>query len=105
MSATSPTDPALLSAAELVALYRAKQLSPVEAVRATLARIERFNPIVNAYCHLDSAGGLALPLRLEADAGCAAEDRLAGGGAPQGAGRHHPRQDRHAGIRLEGHER
>ena len=59
MSATSPTDPALLSATELVALYRAKQLSPVEAVQATLARIERFNPIVNAYCHLDSAGALA----------------------------------------------
>jgi aspartyl-tRNA(Asn)/glutamyl-tRNA(Gln) amidotransferase subunit A len=59
MSATSPTDPALLSAIELLALYRAKQLSPVEAVRATLARIERFNPIVNAYCHLGSAGALA----------------------------------------------
>src|SRR5262245_22178637 len=55
----SPTDPALLSASELVALYRAKTLSPVEAVRATLARIDRFNPIVNAYCHLDAAGALA----------------------------------------------
>ena len=59
MSATSPTDPALLSATELLALYRAKKLSPVEAVQATLARIERFNPIVNAYCHLDAAGALA----------------------------------------------
>jgi aspartyl-tRNA(Asn)/glutamyl-tRNA(Gln) amidotransferase subunit A len=59
MASSSPTDPALLSATELVALYRAKQLSPVEAVRATLARIERFNPIVNAYCHLDAAGALA----------------------------------------------
>ena len=50
------TDPALLSATELLALYRAKKLSPVEAVQATLARIERFNPIVNAYCHLDADG-------------------------------------------------
>src|SRR4029453_9368172 len=66
MSATSPTDPALLSATELLALYRAKKLSPVEAVQATLARIERFNPIVNAYCHLDSAGALAAAKESEA---------------------------------------
>jgi aspartyl-tRNA(Asn)/glutamyl-tRNA(Gln) amidotransferase subunit A len=59
MASSSPTDPALLSATDLLVLYRAKQLSPVEAVRATLARIERFNPLVNAYCHLDSAGALA----------------------------------------------
>ena len=66
MSATSPTDPALLSASELVALYRAKKLSPVEAVEATLARIERFNPIVNAYCHLDAEGALAAARESEA---------------------------------------
>lgn len=52
------TDPALLSATDLVALYRSKKLSPVEAVKATLARIETFNPIVNAYCYLDAAGAL-----------------------------------------------
>jgi len=59
MASSSPTDPALLSASELLALYRTEQLSPIEAVQATLARIERFNPIVNAYCHLDAAGALA----------------------------------------------
>jgi aspartyl-tRNA(Asn)/glutamyl-tRNA(Gln) amidotransferase subunit A len=53
MPAPSATDPALLSATQLVALYRARQLSPLEALEATLTRIERFNPIVNAYCHLD----------------------------------------------------
>ena len=53
------TDPALLSATELVALYRTGKLSPVEATRATLARIERFNGIVNAFCHLDPDGALA----------------------------------------------
>ena len=53
------TDPALLSATELVALYRSKRLSPVETVTATLARIERFNSVVNAYCHLDPEGALA----------------------------------------------
>ncbi len=61
-----PTDPALLSATELVALYRAKKLSPVEATTATLARIERFNPIVNAYCHLDADGALAAAKASEA---------------------------------------
>src|SRR5262245_60817099 len=65
MDAT-PTDPALLSATELVALYRAKKLSPVEAIEAALARIERFNPVVNAYCHLDSAGALAAARESEA---------------------------------------
>jgi aspartyl-tRNA(Asn)/glutamyl-tRNA(Gln) amidotransferase subunit A len=66
MSATSPTDPALLSATELLALYRARKLSPLEAVQATLARIERFNPIVNAYCHLDPTGALAAAKESEA---------------------------------------
>src|SRR5262245_14227446 len=62
----SPTDPALLSATELVALYRARKLSPVEATRATLARIERFNPIVNAFLHLDGDGALAAAKQSEA---------------------------------------
>jgi aspartyl-tRNA(Asn)/glutamyl-tRNA(Gln) amidotransferase subunit A len=60
------TDPALLSATELVRLYRAKRLSPVEAVKATLARIERFNATVNAYCHLDVDGALAAARQSEA---------------------------------------
>src|SRR5262245_17014375 len=66
MSATSSTDLALLSASELVALYRAKKLSPMEAVQATLARIERFNPIVNAYCHVDAEGALTAARESEA---------------------------------------
>jgi aspartyl-tRNA(Asn)/glutamyl-tRNA(Gln) amidotransferase subunit A len=53
---TTANDPALLSATELVKLYQAKKLSPVEATKATLARIERFNAIVNAFCHLDGDG-------------------------------------------------
>jgi aspartyl-tRNA(Asn)/glutamyl-tRNA(Gln) amidotransferase subunit A len=59
MSSDSHGDPARLPATELVALYRAKRLSPVEAVQATLERIERFNGAVNAYCHLDPEGALA----------------------------------------------
>jgi aspartyl-tRNA(Asn)/glutamyl-tRNA(Gln) amidotransferase subunit A len=61
-----PSDPALLSAGELVTLYRSKKLSPVDVVKATLARIERFNPIVNAYCHLDADGAMAAARQSEA---------------------------------------
>jgi aspartyl-tRNA(Asn)/glutamyl-tRNA(Gln) amidotransferase subunit A len=54
-----PGDPALLSATDLVALYRAKALSPVEAAKAALARIERHDGAVNAWCHLNAEGALA----------------------------------------------
>jgi aspartyl-tRNA(Asn)/glutamyl-tRNA(Gln) amidotransferase subunit A len=66
MTIATQTNAALPSATELVALYRARTLSPVEVMRATLARIERFNPIVNAYCHLDPDGALAAAKESEA---------------------------------------
>jgi aspartyl-tRNA(Asn)/glutamyl-tRNA(Gln) amidotransferase subunit A len=66
LPAPMSSNPALLSATELVELYRTKGLSPVEAVEATLARIERFNPAVNAYCHLDPQGALAAARQSEA---------------------------------------
>ena len=47
------TDPAALTATELLDLYRRRQLSPVEATRAVLDRIERFDPAVNAFCLID----------------------------------------------------
>ena len=47
------TDPATFSATELLRLYRTKALSPVEATGAVLARIERFEPAVNAFCLVD----------------------------------------------------
>src|SRR5919204_3777173 len=43
------TDICWLSAAELSALIRKKKLSPVEVVNATLDRIEKINPKLNAY--------------------------------------------------------
>jgi aspartyl-tRNA(Asn)/glutamyl-tRNA(Gln) amidotransferase subunit A len=61
-----PGDPALTSATELVALYRAGALSPVEATKAALARIERLNGPVNAWCHLDPDGALAAARASEA---------------------------------------
>jgi aspartyl-tRNA(Asn)/glutamyl-tRNA(Gln) amidotransferase subunit A len=43
------TDLCSLSATELLHLYRSKQASPVEATRAALARIEKLNPVLNAF--------------------------------------------------------
>jgi aspartyl-tRNA(Asn)/glutamyl-tRNA(Gln) amidotransferase subunit A len=48
-----------LTATELLAFYAAKTLSPVEATRAALARIERDNPAVNAFCLVDEPRAMA----------------------------------------------
>jgi aspartyl-tRNA(Asn)/glutamyl-tRNA(Gln) amidotransferase subunit A len=39
-----------LSAAELLALYRKKKLSPVEVMKAVHERIDALNPVLNAFC-------------------------------------------------------
>ena len=66
MNSSISRDPALLSATELVRLYGSRSLSPVEATKATLARIERCNGVVNAFCHLDPDGALAAARASEA---------------------------------------
>ncbi|HEY1243312.1 MAG TPA: amidase [Hyphomicrobiaceae bacterium] len=66
MPADVPSDPALASAIELVALYRSKALSPVEATKAALARIERHGTAVNAWVHLDPDGAVAAARASEA---------------------------------------
>ena len=53
------TDPTQMSASELVALFRKGTLSPVEAAKASFARIGALNGKVNAFCHLDQEGALA----------------------------------------------
>ncbi|MCA9879503.1 MAG: amidase [Thermomicrobiales bacterium] len=50
---------AFLSAAELIETYRARTLSPVEVTEAILARIERVNPVVNAYTTVSPEHALA----------------------------------------------
>jgi len=62
----SVDDVALMPAGELVRLYRARRLSPVEATRATLARIEAADPILNAFCHLDPEAALEAARESEA---------------------------------------
>jgi aspartyl-tRNA(Asn)/glutamyl-tRNA(Gln) amidotransferase subunit A len=51
-------DLAYRSATELIALYRAKRVSPVDVTRACLARIEALNPQLNAFCIVDAEGAL-----------------------------------------------
>ena len=53
------SDPATLSAIDLVRAYRSKTLSPVEATQACLARIGRWNDHVGAFCLVDGEGALA----------------------------------------------
>lgn len=59
-------DLALLSAADLLAGYRSKRFSPVEATRASLNRIRALNDCVNAFCLVDEEGALAVARASEA---------------------------------------
>jgi aspartyl-tRNA(Asn)/glutamyl-tRNA(Gln) amidotransferase subunit A len=51
-------DLAMMPAHELVKLFKARKASPVEATKAAIARIEAFNPQLNAFQHLDPDGAL-----------------------------------------------
>lgn len=53
------TDPALLSAEALISLYRRKLLSPVETVKAALARADRMDAAVGAFALRDDEAALA----------------------------------------------
>jgi aspartyl-tRNA(Asn)/glutamyl-tRNA(Gln) amidotransferase subunit A len=55
-----------LPATDLVARYRARELSPVEVTRAVLERIRALNPKLNAYCLVDEEGALAAARAAEA---------------------------------------
>ena len=52
------TDLAQLPAAELSRLYRKGRLSPVETMKAVLARVDKVNPTVNALCLVDGNAAL-----------------------------------------------
>jgi aspartyl-tRNA(Asn)/glutamyl-tRNA(Gln) amidotransferase subunit A len=60
------TDLALLPAAELLAGYRDRRFSPVEAIDAVLARIERLEPRLNAFRQVDAEGARAAAKASEA---------------------------------------
>ncbi len=59
-------DLARLTATELVAAFAARTLSPVEVLRAVRARIERFEPTVNALAWRDDAAASAAARAAEA---------------------------------------
>ena len=52
-------DIAELCAFELIQLYRARKISPVEATQAALGRIEMHNGRLNAFCRIDAEAALA----------------------------------------------
>ena len=54
------------TATELMALYRSGDASPVEAMQQTLDRVERLDPVLNAFCYLDADAGLAAARESEA---------------------------------------
>src|SRR5439155_911671 len=53
-------------ATELVALFRRRKVSPLELTRAVLARIEKVNPSLNAYCTVAAEQALAAAPRAAA---------------------------------------
>ncbi|MGH9495444.1 MAG: amidase [Candidatus Sulfotelmatobacter sp.] len=48
------SDPTFFSAAEMAAQIRARKISALELVDAHLAKIDKLNPILNAYVHVDA---------------------------------------------------
>src|SRR5215472_11928224 len=50
-------------ATELVRLYRARKVSPLEVMQAVLARIDAVNPVVNAYVTVARESALAAARR------------------------------------------
>ena len=59
------TNPADLTATELLDAYRTRQLSPVEACDAVLARIDELNPALNAFVLVDAERARALAVESE----------------------------------------
>jgi aspartyl-tRNA(Asn)/glutamyl-tRNA(Gln) amidotransferase subunit A len=60
------TDISSLTAVDLVRLYRRRELSPVEATRDVLDRIERFEPAINAFVLVDADNALKAAREAEA---------------------------------------
>ena len=58
-------DIAFLSAAELLAAYANRALSPVEVAEVTLRRIDRLNPTLNSYLCIDHEGALSAARQAE----------------------------------------
>ena len=66
------TDFAFASAAELASLIRNREVSPVEVMRATLARIEASQPILNAFITVAAEQAMEAARAAEAAVMCGA---------------------------------
>ncbi|WP_251976148.1 amidase [Salinicola avicenniae] len=55
-----------LTAQEALEGFASGAFSPVELTADCLSRIERFNPVVNAFCHVDADGAMAAAREAEA---------------------------------------
>ncbi len=66
MKTMDATELCYTPATELATAIRSKQVSPVEVVDAVLARIERLNPKLNAYCTITAAAARAAAKEAEA---------------------------------------
>ena len=60
------TDLCFTAATDLAGMIRRKEVSPVEVTEAVLARIERLNPAINAYCTITADEALAAAREAEA---------------------------------------
>ena len=65
--AVQPTDLTRLSLAEAMALLRRKAVSPVELTQACVARIERLNPVLNAFITVTAEQALQQAQEAEAE--------------------------------------
>ena len=63
---TDMTDISQLSAADLLRLYRRREVSPVEVARDAFDRIARFEPAINAFVLVDEDGALGAAAASEA---------------------------------------
>jgi len=61
------TDPSLLTLAQAASAIRTRQLSSVEATKAALARIERWQPRLNCFIAVDAEGALKQAAALDAE--------------------------------------
>ena len=62
-----PNDLLFTPATELATLVRTGQVSSTELVRAALERIERLNPTLNAFIHVDADGALEAAAKIDRD--------------------------------------
>jgi aspartyl-tRNA(Asn)/glutamyl-tRNA(Gln) amidotransferase subunit A len=66
VEAVDATDVCFLPAEDLAAAIRTKKISPVDVVDAVLTRIERLNPVLNAYCTVTADAARAAAAEAEA---------------------------------------